>query len=92
MSQPQILLSSAKGDLRTEPRLVRGIIIAIAVIFLTVFVVLPLVVGVPVVVSLVGLPVVVSASVVPPLLEPSVVVALLSPQAATADASKLRVR
>jgi len=44
MNQPQISMSSARDDLRTEPRLVRGIIIAIAQIFLAVFVVLPLVV------------------------------------------------
>src|SRR6202049_5300229 len=44
MNQPQSYLSSARSDLRSEPRLVRGVIIAIAVIFLTVFVVLPLVV------------------------------------------------
>jgi sulfate/thiosulfate transport system permease protein len=37
-------LSSARDDLRTEPRLIRVVIITIAVIFLTVFVVLPLVV------------------------------------------------
>src|ERR1700692_4577085 len=37
-------LSSARDDLRTEPRPVRLVIIAIAVLFLTVFVVLPLVV------------------------------------------------
>src|SRR5665647_780431 len=40
----QIALSSARDDLRTEPRLVRVVIIATAVTFLTVFVVLPLVV------------------------------------------------
>ena len=40
----QSYLSSARDDLRTEPKLVRAVIIAIAVIFLTVFVVLPLVV------------------------------------------------
>jgi sulfate transport system permease protein len=44
MNQPQAISSSARDDLRTEPRLVRGVIIAIALIFLTVFVVLPLVV------------------------------------------------
>jgi sulfate/thiosulfate transport system permease protein len=44
MSLPQISLSSARDDLRTEPKLVRFVIISIAVIFLTVFVVLPLVV------------------------------------------------
>ena len=44
MNQPQILLSSARDDLRTEPRVIRIVIIAIALIFLTVFVVLPLVV------------------------------------------------
>jgi sulfate transport system permease protein len=44
MNAPQISSISAQDDLRTEPRLVRGVIIAIAVIFLTVFVVLPLVV------------------------------------------------
>jgi sulfate transport system permease protein len=41
---PQFLVSSARDDLRTEPRAIRAVIIAIAVIFLTVFVVLPLVV------------------------------------------------
>ena len=35
---------SAREDLRTEPRIIRVVIIAIAVTFLTVFVVLPLVV------------------------------------------------
>jgi sulfate transport system permease protein len=35
---------TARDDLRTEPRFIRGVIIAMAVIFLTVFVVLPLVV------------------------------------------------
>ena len=44
MNQPQAISSPARDDLRTEPRLVRGFIIAIAVLFLTVFVVLPLVV------------------------------------------------
>src|SRR5471030_421890 len=44
MNQPLAFSSWARDDLRTEPRLVRGIIIAIAVIFLSVFVVLPLVV------------------------------------------------
>ena len=44
MNQPQISISSARDDLRTEPRLVRGIIIVMAQIFLAVFVVLPLVV------------------------------------------------
>src|ERR1700687_6441811 len=44
MNQPQSYLSSARSDLRSEPRLVRALIIAIAVIFLTVFVALPLVV------------------------------------------------
>ena len=44
MNQPQISMSSARDDFRTEPRLVRGIIIAIAQICLAVFVVLPLVV------------------------------------------------
>src|ERR1700737_3828732 len=43
MNQPQSCLM-ASDDLRTEPGLVRFIIIAIAVSFLTVFVVLPLVV------------------------------------------------
>src|ERR1700681_1206299 len=42
MNQPQSYLSSARSDLRSEPRLVRALIIAIAVTFLTVFVVLPL--------------------------------------------------
>jgi sulfate transport system permease protein len=36
------LTSAARDDLRTEPKFVRAVIIAIAVIFLTVFVVLPL--------------------------------------------------
>src|ERR1700692_3739374 len=44
MHQPQSYLSSARDELRTEPRLIRVVIIVIAVIFLTVFVVLPLVV------------------------------------------------
>ena len=44
MDQPQISRSTAREDLRTEPRIIRGLIIAIAVTFLTVFVVLPLVV------------------------------------------------
>src|SRR5258707_1494076 len=44
MNQSQASSIAARDDLRTEPRLVRGIIIAIAVSFLTVFVVLPLVV------------------------------------------------
>src|SRR6202011_68485 len=44
MNQPQSYLSSARSDLRSEPRLIRALLIAIAVIFLTVFVVLPLVV------------------------------------------------
>jgi sulfate/thiosulfate transport system permease protein len=44
MNQPQSCPGSASDDLRTEPWLVRLIIIAIAVSFLTVFVVLPLVV------------------------------------------------
>src|SRR6202795_5400967 len=44
MNQPQSSLSSARDDLRTEPRLVRFVVIAIAVTFLCVFVVLPLVV------------------------------------------------
>src|ERR1700721_2010961 len=44
MNLPQSSLSSARDDLRTEPRAMRLGIIAIAVIFLTVFVVLPLVV------------------------------------------------
>jgi sulfate/thiosulfate transport system permease protein len=44
MSISQSSLSSARDDLRTEPRVIRFVIIAIAVIFLTVFVVLPLVV------------------------------------------------
>src|SRR6202795_603251 len=42
MNQPQSSLRSARSDLRTEPRLVRFVVIAIAVTFLTVFVVLPL--------------------------------------------------
>src|SRR5664279_1588979 len=44
MNQPQSSLSSARDDLRTEPGLIRVVVIAIALIFLTVFVVLPLVV------------------------------------------------
>src|SRR3979409_85929 len=44
MSQIQTATMSARADTRTEPWLVRVVIIAIAVIFLTVFVVLPLVV------------------------------------------------
>src|SRR4030088_983905 len=44
MNQSRFSLSSARDDLRTEPRPIRIVIIAIAVIFLTVFVVLPLVV------------------------------------------------
>ena len=44
MNQPPSSQSSARNDLRTEPRLVRFVVIAIAVTFLTVFVVLPLVV------------------------------------------------
>src|SRR6202051_4073022 len=44
MSELQFSLRSARDDLRTEPRPIRVVIIAIAVIFLTVFVVLPLVV------------------------------------------------
>jgi sulfate transport system permease protein len=44
MSEVQSYLSSARDDLRTEPRPIRIVIIAIALTFLTVFVVLPLVV------------------------------------------------
>jgi sulfate transport system permease protein len=44
MTNVQPLSFSARADTRTEPWLVRGVIIAIAVTFLTVFVVLPLVV------------------------------------------------
>src|ERR1700709_1715973 len=44
MSQIQTATMSARADTRTEPWLIRAIIIAIAVTFLTVFVVLPLVV------------------------------------------------
>jgi sulfate transport system permease protein len=44
MSELQSYLSSARDDLRTEPRPIRIVIIAIALTFLTVFVVLPLVV------------------------------------------------
>ncbi|HET6838560.1 MAG TPA: sulfate ABC transporter permease subunit CysW [Bradyrhizobium sp.] len=44
MNQPQFALIPARDDLRTEPRAVRAVLIAIAVLFLTVFVVLPLVV------------------------------------------------
>jgi sulfate transport system permease protein len=41
MNAPAFTLSSAR-DLRTEPRAIRVVIIAVAVVFLTVFVVLPL--------------------------------------------------
>ena len=41
MNLPQISMSTAREDLRTEPRIIRVVIIAIAVTFLTVFVVLP---------------------------------------------------
>src|ERR1700681_1149041 len=44
MNAPQFSSSSARDDLRTAIRLIRGVIITIAVIFLTVFVVLPLVI------------------------------------------------
>src|SRR4051812_25148651 len=44
MTGAQPVLLSPHADTRTEPRLVRAIIIAIAVTFLSVFVVLPLVV------------------------------------------------
>jgi sulfate transport system permease protein len=44
MSQIQAATMSARADSRTEPWLIRAVIIAIAVTFLTVFVVLPLVV------------------------------------------------
>jgi sulfate transport system permease protein len=44
MSNVQPLSFSARADTRTEPWLVRAVIIAVAVTFLTVFVVLPLVV------------------------------------------------
>src|SRR3954471_10659551 len=44
MSQIQIATISARSDTRTEPWLVRAVIIAVAVTFLAVFVVLPLVV------------------------------------------------
>jgi sulfate transport system permease protein len=44
MSNVQPLTFSARADTRTEPWLVRAVIIAVAVTFLTVFVVLPLVV------------------------------------------------
>ena len=44
MNQPQVSMSTAREDLRTEPKIIRVVIIAIAVTFLTVFVVLPLVV------------------------------------------------
>jgi sulfate transport system permease protein len=43
MNQPRSLSIPAMDDVRTEPRLVRFVIIAIAVTFLTIFVVLPLV-------------------------------------------------
>src|SRR5882724_2842320 len=44
MSQIQTATMSARADTRTEPWLIRAVIIAVAVTFLTVFVVLPLVV------------------------------------------------
>src|SRR5213592_333709 len=44
MSELQYSLHSARDGLRTEPRPIRIVIIAVAVIFLTIFVVLPLVV------------------------------------------------
>jgi sulfate/thiosulfate transport system permease protein len=44
MNSTQFPASTARDDLRTEPKLIRFAIIAIAVAFLTVFVVLPLVV------------------------------------------------
>src|SRR6266566_7782589 len=44
MSELQFSLQSQRDDLRTEPRPIRIVIIAVAVIFLTIFVVLPLVV------------------------------------------------
>jgi sulfate transport system permease protein len=44
MNQVQAVTFSARGDTRTEPWLVRVVLITIAVTFLTVFVVLPLVV------------------------------------------------
>jgi sulfate/thiosulfate transport system permease protein len=44
MNRQQLVLSDPRGDLRSEPRLVRMVIIAVAVTFLVVFVVLPLVV------------------------------------------------
>src|SRR5213592_3759039 len=44
MSELQFSLHSQRDDLRTEPRPIRIVIIAVAVIFLTIFVVLPLVV------------------------------------------------
>jgi sulfate transport system permease protein len=44
MSQTQTAMMTARADSRTEPWLIRAVIIAIAVTFLTVFVVLPLVV------------------------------------------------
>src|SRR5213080_5546263 len=44
MSELQFSLHSQRDDLHTEPRPIRIVIIAVAVIFLTIFVVLPLVV------------------------------------------------
>ena len=44
MQQAQLPTSAVRDDLRTEPQAVRIVIIAMAVIFLTVLVVLPLVV------------------------------------------------
>jgi sulfate transport system permease protein len=44
MTNAQPFALTARADTRTEPRLIRAIIIAVAVTFLTVFVVLPLVV------------------------------------------------
>jgi sulfate transport system permease protein len=43
MTDGQIVLREAATDARTEPRLIRWIVIGLAVLFLTVFVVLPLV-------------------------------------------------
>jgi sulfate transport system permease protein len=44
MTQPPSDWNVARDDARTEPRWMRGVIIALAILFLTVFVVLPLVV------------------------------------------------
>lgn len=44
LTELQLTSQPVKADVRTEPRLVRGILISLTVLFLTVFVVLPLVI------------------------------------------------